>query len=105
MSRDTLLRSIFVSLIIVLGNLQAWNSHAFSASLWIVLLVSLAIAVPAVALLTPLRPALSIGNCTRAHPVDDCQADFSESLAGIISCPCPICHEVDIYWHRRREVR
>ena len=57
MTRETTLRSIISLLIIVLGILQAWDSDAFSAGLWIVLLVSFAIAIPAVAFLVPLQQA------------------------------------------------
>ena len=55
MNRSTTLRATFAMLIIVLGNLQAWDSHIHDAGMWIVLLVSLAVALPAVALLLPLQ--------------------------------------------------
>ena len=55
MTRTTTLQAVFSLMIIILGNLQAWDSNAFSAGMWIVLLVSIAIALPAVALLIPLK--------------------------------------------------
>ena len=55
MTRITATRALLALVIIVLGNLQAWDSDVPSAGLWIVLLVSLATALPAVALLVPLR--------------------------------------------------
>jgi hypothetical protein len=48
-------------MIIVLGNLQAWDSGVHEAGLPIVLLVSLAIALAAVALLLPLRQTVLLG--------------------------------------------
>ena len=55
MTRDPILRSIISMLIIVLGILQAWDSYVFSAGIWIILLVSFAIALPAVTLMIPLQ--------------------------------------------------
>ena len=60
MTRGTTLRAVFGLMIIVLGNLQAWDSNVDSAGLWIVLLVSIAIALPAVTLLMPLKQAYLI---------------------------------------------
>jgi hypothetical protein len=50
MTRITAIRALIALAILVLGNLQAWDSDVPSAGLWIVLLVSLATALPAVAL-------------------------------------------------------
>jgi len=55
MNRSTVLRAGFGIFIFVIGNLQAWDSGVPKAGLLIVLLVSLAIALPPVALLVPLR--------------------------------------------------
>jgi hypothetical protein len=55
MTRPTLLRATFGLMIIVLGNLQAWDSNVHEAGLGTVLLVSLAIALAAVVLLLPLQ--------------------------------------------------
>jgi hypothetical protein len=60
MTRTTILRSIYGLLVIVLGNLQAWDSNVYSTGLWIVLLVSLAIGLPAVAVLVPLTQTVLI---------------------------------------------
>ena len=57
MTRITTLRAFISLTIFVLGSLQAWDSDVPAAGLWIVLLVSLAIALPAVALLLPLKQA------------------------------------------------
>ena len=59
--------SLFVSavlslLIFVLGSLQAWDSNAPDSGLLIVTLVSIAIAVPAVAVMAPLQPAYLLGS-------------------------------------------
>ena len=51
MTTNTTLRATMSILILVLGNLQAWNSGGPEAGLLIVLLVSVAIALPSVALL------------------------------------------------------
>jgi hypothetical protein len=45
----------------VLGSLQAWDSDVYQAGLWVVLLVSVAIALPAEVLLLPVRPGYYIG--------------------------------------------
>ena len=54
MTRNTILRAGFAIVIFVIGNLQAWDSDVPKAGILIVLLVSLAIALPPVALLVPL---------------------------------------------------
>ena len=54
MNRSTVLRASFAIIIFVIGNLQAWDSDVPKAGLLIVLLTSLAIALPPVALLVPL---------------------------------------------------
>ena len=54
MTTNTTLRVTMSILILVLGNLQAWNSGVPEAGLLIVLLVSVAIALPSVALLVPI---------------------------------------------------
>ena len=56
MTPATAVRSVFALLVIVLGNLQAWDSGVHEAGLWIVLLVSLGTALPALAILLPLQP-------------------------------------------------
>jgi hypothetical protein len=57
MNKHTVLRASFAIIIFVIGNLQAWDSGVPQAGPLIVLLVSLAIALPPVALLVPLsRP-------------------------------------------------
>ena len=61
MTKSTTLRAMFAILIFVLGNLQAWDSGVPSAGLLIVLLVSLAIALPPVALLLPLTQNYFLG--------------------------------------------
>lgn len=55
MERTTMIRLGYALLMIVLGNLQAWDSDVHSGGLWVVLLVSLAIGLPAVAVLVPLQ--------------------------------------------------
>jgi hypothetical protein len=55
MNRNTVLRASFALVIFVIGNLQAWDSDVPKAGPLIVLLVSLAVALPPVALLVPLR--------------------------------------------------
>jgi uncharacterized membrane protein YhaH (DUF805 family) len=55
MNRNSVLRASFAIVIFVIGNLQAWDSGVPQAGPLIVLLVSLAIALPPVALLVPLR--------------------------------------------------
>ena len=54
MNKNTVLRAAFAIIIFVIGNLQAWDSDVPKAGLLIVLLASLAIALPPVALLIPL---------------------------------------------------
>jgi hypothetical protein len=61
MQKTTILRALYSLLIFVMGSLQAWDSSEPSAGLMIVLLVSLAIALPAVAMLLPLHQAQYIG--------------------------------------------
>jgi len=48
-------------IIFVIGNLQAWDSDVPAAGLLIVFLVSLAIALPPVALLVPLKQTYFLG--------------------------------------------
>ena len=55
MERTIMIRLGYALLMIVLGNLQAWDSDVHSGGLWVVLLVSLAIGLPAVAVLVPLQ--------------------------------------------------
>jgi hypothetical protein len=55
MNKNTVLRASFAILIFVIGNLQAWDAGVPKAGLFIVLAVSLAIALPPVALLVPWR--------------------------------------------------
>lgn len=61
MTKMTAVRAGIALLIFVMGSVQAWDSRVGEpqgvAGLFIVLLVSIAIAVPAVALLLPLKPA------------------------------------------------
>ena len=54
MNRSTVLRAGFAIVTFVIGNLQAWDSDVPKAGPLIVLLTSLAIALPPVALLIPL---------------------------------------------------
>jgi len=61
MTRSTALRAALAILIFVLGSLQAWDSGVPQAGLLIVLLVSLAISLPPVALLLPLKQSYFIG--------------------------------------------
>jgi hypothetical protein len=61
MTRSTALRATLAILIFVLGSLQAWDSDVPQAGLLIVLLVSLAISLPPVALLLPLKQSYFIG--------------------------------------------
>jgi hypothetical protein len=61
MNRNTVLRASFAIVIFVIGNLQAWDSGVPQAGPLIVLLVSLAIALPPVALLVPLSRPHFIG--------------------------------------------
>ena len=55
MERTIMIRLGYALLMIVLGNLQTWDSDVHSGRLWVVLLVSLAIGLPAVAVLVPLQ--------------------------------------------------
>ena len=61
MTQSTTLRATMAILMIVLGNLQAWDSGVHDAGLLIVLLVSIAIALPAVALLLPVSQQYLVG--------------------------------------------
>ena len=61
MSRSTALRAILAILIFVLGSLQAWDSNVADAGLMVVLLVSFAIPLPAVALLVPIKRSFLVG--------------------------------------------
>ena len=61
MIKSAALRSILAILMFVLGNLQAWDSNVHEAALLIVLLTSLAIALPPVALLAPMSQQYFIG--------------------------------------------
>ena len=61
MDRVTATRTILAITIFVLGSLQAWDSDVPSAGLLIVALVSLAIALPPVALLAPLEQRYFLG--------------------------------------------
>lgn len=61
MDRMAATRAGFALIIFVLGSLQAWDSDVPSAGLAIVFLVSLAIALPAVALLVPLKQMHFLG--------------------------------------------
>ena len=55
MDRTTATRAGLALIIFVMGSLQAWDSDVPAAGLFIVFLVSLAIALPPVALLLPLK--------------------------------------------------
>ena len=61
MIKNTVLRAGFAIIIFVIGNLQAWDSDVPKAGLLIVLLTSLAIALPPVALLIPLSRPYFLG--------------------------------------------
>jgi uncharacterized membrane protein YhaH (DUF805 family) len=61
MSKATILQASFALIIFVMGSLQAWDSGVPDAGLLIVFLVSLAIALPPVALLVPLKQAHFLG--------------------------------------------
>ena len=61
MDRNTSLRAGLALMIFVFGSVQAWDSDVPKAGLLIVFLVSLAIALPPVALLTPLTQISFIG--------------------------------------------
>ena len=60
MNRSLSLRALFGLVIFVLGSLQAWDSNAHEGGLLIFFLVSVAIALPAVAWLVPLSSGLWI---------------------------------------------
>jgi hypothetical protein len=61
MDKTTATRAGLALIIFVLGSLQAWDSDVPAAGLWIVSLVSLAIALPPVALLVPLEQRYFVG--------------------------------------------
>ena len=61
MARNITLRTLMAFLIFVLGNLQAWDSNVHEAGLLIVLLVSLAIPLPPIALLVPVEQKYIVG--------------------------------------------
>ena len=61
MDKVTATRAALAVIIFVMGNLQAWDSDVPAAGLLIVFLVSLAIALPAVALLVPLGQTYYLG--------------------------------------------
>ncbi len=61
MDKMTATRAGLAIIIVVMGNLQAWDSDVPEAGLWIVFLVSLAIALPPVALLVPLEQTYFLG--------------------------------------------
>ena len=58
MDRTTATRASLALIIFVMGSLQAWDSDVPAAGFFIVFLVSLAIALPPVALLLPLKQIL-----------------------------------------------
>ena len=61
MDRISATRAILAIAIFVMGSLQAWDSEVPTAGLLIVFLVSLAIALPPVALLVPLERRYFLG--------------------------------------------
>ena len=61
MDKMTATRAILAITIFVLGSLQVWDSDVPAAGLLIVFLVSLAIALPAVALLIPVEQRYFLG--------------------------------------------
>ena len=61
MDKVTATRAALAVVIFVMGNLQAWDSGVPEAGLLIVFLVSLAIALPAVALLVPVEQTYFLG--------------------------------------------
>jgi len=61
MTKSLVLRAILAIIIFVMGNLQAWDSEVPAAGLLIVFLVSLAIALPPVALLIHLKTPAFLG--------------------------------------------
>ncbi|HSK87839.1 MAG TPA: hypothetical protein VK880_05755 [Anaerolineales bacterium] len=62
MTKNTALRAGLAIIIFVLGNLQAWDSDVPVAGLLVVSLVSLATALPPVALLVPLQQSHFLGS-------------------------------------------
>jgi hypothetical protein len=62
MVRNELVRAAYALVCLILGSLQAWDSDVPDGGLLIVLLVSTAIALPPVTLLTPLKPSYFIGS-------------------------------------------
>jgi hypothetical protein len=54
-------RALFAFAMFVLGSMQAWDSDAYQAGLWVVLLVNVAITLPAESLLLPVKPVVFIG--------------------------------------------
>ena len=61
MDQMTATRAGLAIIIFVMGSLQAWDSDVPAAGLLIVFLVSLAIALPPVALLVPLKQSYFLG--------------------------------------------
>ena len=61
MTGTTTLRAVMAFLIFVMGNLQAWDSNVHEAGLLIVLLVSLVIPLPSIALLIPFEQRYVVG--------------------------------------------
>ena len=61
MDKMTTTRAGLAVIIFVMGNLRAWDSDVPAAGLLIVFLVSLAIALPPVALLVPLKQSYFLG--------------------------------------------
>ena len=61
MDKMTAIRAGLAIIIFVMGSLQAWDSDVPAAGLLIVFLVSLAIALPLVALLVPLKQSSFLG--------------------------------------------
>jgi hypothetical protein len=61
MTKPVTMRAILAVIMFVMGSLQAWDSDVPDAGLLIVFLVSLAIALPPVALLVPLKPPIYLG--------------------------------------------
>ena len=100
MTRITATRALLALVIIVLGNLQAWDSDVPSAGLWIVLLVSLATALPAVALLVPLRQSWFLAVFALSFLLLLISPGrFSNYAAWSLSCPHTCCHGAHIHWH------
>jgi hypothetical protein len=62
MTRNALIRALLALAFVILGSLQAWDSDAYNAGLLVVFLVSVAIALPAVAIQAPLSPAFLLGS-------------------------------------------